>query len=304
MRILIINNLLSGRSDGTIFDFIRCCCQPDDELVIRNIGNSRPEQLVADARDFALVVVSGGDGTISQVAYALRYSGVPILPFPAGTGNLLVTNLDLPEEPHTLAALIRSQHYLDFDLGEISFTAEGQLQTAGFAVAAGAGFDAEIMRAAEGLKPAFGASAYSMAALANVNPTHSHFELDIDGRTASGDGIAVLVINFAKIGPGISITHNNNAQDGQLEVAILKPRNAVELLPALITAFLDRDGNFPGRADALDVYYGSEICIRSDPPLFIQYDGEIPDSQTPITARVLPAATRLVVAETPLVGGH
>jgi diacylglycerol kinase family enzyme len=298
MRILVINNLLSGRHDGAIFTFVRHFSQLGDDVMIRNISIGKPiADLLVDAQDFDLVVAAGGDGTISAVCYALRYSGVPILPFPAGTGNLLVANLDLPDEPYALAALAHQPFFLDYDLGEVTFSLDGVQQTYGFAVAAGAGFDAEIMKAAENLKQPFGPGAYFLAALARANPIYSRFYLELDGQAVESEGIAVLLLNFAKVGPGLSLIHGNDARDGLLEVAVLKPHNAVELLPALFAVLLDRDGGFPGRADAFDLYFASSVKISSDPAVRIQYDGETTDALTPLEARCLPGGTRLVVTE-------
>ncbi|MCL2151119.1 MAG: NAD(+)/NADH kinase [Coriobacteriia bacterium] len=298
MRILIINNLFSGRHDGAIFTFIRHFSQAGDEVVLRNLEVDTPvAELLGDAKEFELVVAAGGDGTISAVCYALRYSGIPVLAFPAGTGNLLATNLDLPDEPVALAALAHRSLALDFDMGEVSFLVDGSLHTHGFAVAAGAGFDAEIMKASDSLKQPFGFGAYILAALSRPNPTYSQFTLELDDGSVESEGIAVFILNFAKIAPGLSLVHTNDARDGLLEVAVLKPHNAVELLPALFTLFLDRDGGFPGRADALEIHLSSSVRISADPPLMTQYDGETPDALTPMEARSLPASTRLVVTE-------
>ncbi|MDR2957883.1 MAG: NAD(+)/NADH kinase [Coriobacteriales bacterium] len=138
MQILIVNNPMSGLRDGAVFTFIRQLSLPGDEIVLRNIDDITPiSEYVADAALFDLVVVAGGDGTISAACYALRYSGIPILPFRAGTGNLLVTNLELPDEPYALAALARQPYMLDFDMGEITFDNNGASRTRGFTVAAG-----------------------------------------------------------------------------------------------------------------------------------------------------------------------
>ena len=298
MRILIVNNLFSGLRDGTIYTFIRHCSQAGDEIVLRNIILGEPiANLLADATDFDLVVAAGGDGTISAICYALRYSSVPILPFPAGTGNLLVTNLDLPDEPFALARLARESYCLDFDLAEITFQHDGQTMTRGFAVAAGAGFDAELMKAAEGLKASFGPAAYFLAALSRPNPVYSRFTLDFGDRVVQSDGIAVMLLNFAKIGPGLSIIPDNDARDGLLEVTVLKPHSTVELLPPLLAALLDRNGRFASRGDAIETHLVSSVEITSDPPLLMQYDGETPGAYTPCRAISLPAAARLVVTE-------
>ncbi|MDR0459373.1 MAG: NAD(+)/NADH kinase [Coriobacteriales bacterium] len=296
MRILVVNNPLSGLRDGAIFNFVRNFLEAGDEVVLRNIDATTPiADYVKDAEDFELVVASGGDGTISAACYALRYSNIPILPFPAGTGNLLVTNLSLPDEPIALAALARHPYLVDFDMAEVSYLVDGVRQTYGFTVAAGAGFDANIMKAAANLKPTFGPGAYVLAAISRANPTYSRFQLELDDRVVTSEGIAVLLLNFAKIGPGLSITHGNNARDGLLEVTVLKPHNAVELLPALFAAFLDRDGGFPGRADAIETHLSATVRITADPPLLTQHDGETTGAVTPLDAQILPAAARLVV---------
>ncbi|MDR1713175.1 MAG: NAD(+)/NADH kinase [Coriobacteriales bacterium] len=296
MKVLIVNNLTSGLHDGAIFEFMRKFVQDGDEIVIRNTdGNTLIARLVADAAKFDLVVAAGGDGTIASVCYELRNTQIPILPYPAGTGNLLATNLNQPDEPYAIAAMARQPLLLDYDLGEIDFTLDGQTATRGFAIIAGAGYDATIMEGADRLKELMGPGAYVAAAVANPGPRLAHFRLTLDEGVVESDGIAALVLNFGKIFPDISITHDNNARDGLLEVAIVKTHNAVELLPAIFAAFLDRTGGFPSRMDAIETYHARSVLIESDPPLNIQYDGEAPGATTPLAARILPAATRLVV---------
>jgi diacylglycerol kinase family enzyme len=186
---------------------------------------------------------------------------------------------------------------LDFDMGELSFDKDGVPAKRGFSVIAGAGYDATIMKNSERLKEAFGPAAYIAAALTNPTPTLSHFKIKLDDETIETDGIAVLILNFAKIYPDISITHENDARDGLLEVAILKPQNTVELLPAFFAAFLDRSGGFPYRTEAIEMFKAKAVHIEADPPLDLQYDGETPDCTTPLSARILPDATRLIVTK-------
>jgi diacylglycerol kinase family enzyme len=298
MKVLIINNLQSGLRDGSIFEFTRKLARDGDELIIRNTdGNTPIESMLGDAETCDLVVAAGGDGTIAAVCYALRETGLPILPFPAGTGNLLAINLDQPEEPSALVDMARALKTLDFDLGEMSFETDGQAVTKGFIVIGGAGYDATIMENAERLKEILGASSYIAAAVANPNPTVAQFSLELDDRTVTTEGIAVLALNFAKIYPDISITHANDARDGLLEIAVVKSHNTVELLPAFFAAFLDRAGGFPHRADAIETFKTKSVRVTSDPALHLQYDGEAPAVLTPFHARILPGATRLVVTE-------
>jgi diacylglycerol kinase family enzyme len=129
-----------------------------------------------------------------------------------------------------------------------------------------------------------------------LNPTYSEFKIQTPESEITAKGIAVLLLNFAKINQDISITHRNNARDGFFEVAILKSHNALALLPTLFAAFLDRSDNSPNRPDALEIHMASSVRIESNPPLYLQHDGEVPDAQTPFSASVLPGAVRLIVS--------
>lgn len=294
MKALIINNLASGYGEGSIYDFMRSFVTDGDEVCMRATdGTTSIEGLLADATEYDLVVASGGDGTVATVAHCLKNTGVPILPYPAGTANLLSLNLLEPNEPHALAKLAKGDKTLDFDMGELE--AEGT--TRGFLIMAGAGYDATIMESAAPNKRLLGPMAYFLAAGANILPQRSRITLTIDGKTIETEGLGVLLINFSKIQFDISVTHSNQPRDGVLDVAVLKAKNAVELLPSVFAAMLDRDGNFPDRGEALEIYSGKEIRIEADPAFEVQYDGEATKLTTPLTARILPGAARIVVSD-------
>ena len=296
MRALIVNNLKSGLRDGAIYEFARKFSGDGDEVVIRSTdGDTRIETMLENAVGFDAVVAAGGDATISTVSYALRNTAIPILPYPAGTANLIATNLNAPREPHALANLLRKGLTVDYDLGELEFLADKLPQTRGFAVMAGAGFDARIMEDAEKLKSSLGPMAYFASAIGNPTPTVAHFTITLDDEVLEMDGIAVLVINFAQIYPAVPITHGNDARDGFFEVVVVKPHKTLELLPAVFSAFLDRAGAFPGRADALEVRLSKTVQVESNPPLRIQYDGEPTGATTPFFANLLPGAARFIV---------
>lgn len=293
MKLLIVNNMASGLRDGAIFDFVRAFSQDGDEVTIRSSdGHTDLRALVADGADFDMVVASGGDGTIATVAYALANTGVPVMPFPAGTANLLAMNLQSPTEPHALAKLAREGRALDFDLGELELNGKRY----GFAIMAGAGYDAAIMSGAAPTKHLLGPFAYFSAAIGNALTQHSKFHLTIDGTDVESEGIGVLAINFSKIQFDLSVTHENHPRDGMLDIAVLKTENAFGLIPALGAALLDRSGDFPERAGAIDFYRCRECSLVADPPMQIQYDGEVTNATTPVSFRVLPAAARLIVS--------
>ena len=294
MKLLVINNLASGFGEGSVYDFIRSFARDGDEVCVRSTdGTTDVRDLLGDAEAFDAVVASGGDGTVATVSYRLANTGVPILPFPAGTANLLAANLASPMEPHALAKLVREERTLDFDLGEI----EVDGHRFGFGIRAGAGYDAAIMHGAAPAKRLLGPMAYFSAALANPLPQTSRFKLDLDGEHVESEGLGILLVNFSKIQFDITVTHGNEPRDGVFDVVVLKAQNAFELIPALLAGLLDRGGDFPDRTGSLEIHRAREVRVEADPPMEVQYDGEATNLTTPFTAHIMRRAARFFVSE-------
>ncbi|MCH4184525.1 MAG: NAD(+)/NADH kinase [Eggerthellaceae bacterium] len=294
MKLLIINNLSSGYGEGAIYDFIRSFAAAGDEVSLRVVDeHSSFADMLRDARDFDAVVASGGDGTVASVCYQLRGSGIPVLPFPAGTANLLALNLWSPSEPHALARLIRQGKQLDFDMGEIQV---GE-QSHGFTIMAGCGYDAVIMNDAQSSKRLLGPMAYFKAAFSNPTPPKSHFNITIDGKSIEKDGVGIILINFSKIQFDISIATKNLPRDGKFDLLVLTSQTAWDLLPTVVGAAIDHSGTPLEKSDAVEFYQGSTIEIDANPPMNLQFDGETINTTTPFKAQILPKAARFIVSD-------
>ncbi len=295
MKLLVINNISSGYGEGAIYDYMRSFVQDGDEIMMRSTDGATDLRIfLYDAENYDAVVVAGGDGTISAVTYLLADTGIPILPFPAGTANLLTTNLISPNEPHALATMTRNFKTMDFDLGEIALKDGTRF---GFSNIAGAGYDAVIMQSATPNKKILGSMAYFTSAFANATPQFSQITLDIDGHRIDSSGVGILILNFAKLQFDLSIVHENKPRDGAFEVVVLNTKDAYGLIPALFASILDSAGEFPNRTDAIEMHHGSTITIYADPPLPIEYDGEVTNFMTPFAVRALPAAARFIVSD-------
>ena len=294
VKLLVVNNMSAGFGDGAIYDYLRSVLTDGDEVCMRcTDGTTDIVPFLDDARDYDAVIVSGGDGTVASASYRLAYSGVPILPFPSGTANLLANNLHLPYEPFALANATRAMKTLDFDLGEM----EAGGKTFGFGIMAGAGYDATIMHDAKPNKKLLGPLAYFQAAVTNALPQKSKIRLDIDGKTIVTEGLGIMLVNFSRIQFEIPVTHGTDARDGTFDIVVLKAENAFGLIPALVAGIMDRDGGNPDRTDSMEIHRGREVEVHADPPFNIQYDGETPDITTPFRARVLQGAARFILSD-------
>ena len=295
VKLLVVNNLASGYGEGSVYDFVRALTRDGDEVVIRSTdGTTDLRTFLYDAEDFDAVAAAGGDGTVSAVAYLRADTGIPLLPFPAGTANLLAMNLGLPTEPHALAKVARELRTMDFDLGEIALS-DGERY--GFSIMAGAGYDAAIMAGAAAAKKVLGPMAYFTSAFANATPQHARLKVTIDGNVVETDGVGVLVVNFSKIQFDLKVVHENLPRDGIFDVVVFHTKDAFGLIPAFINAVLDRTGDFPDRTDAFELYRGSSVKVEADPPLKVQFDGEVTETATPFSVSILPRACTFVVGE-------
>ena len=305
MNILMVSNLRSGPGFGDpgLSDFVRELGTHRAEVTLRFLTEGADiAHLVRDAHEYSRVVAAGGDGTVAAIAYQLRDTGIPLLPYPAGTANLLSRNLRLPSDPVELALATIAGRTVSIDLGELVLPPHAGFSSRhiGFAIASGVGYDAALMEAAHGLKATLGEGAYIIGALQNLAPTVSRFTIELDDRTVETEGIAVLIVNLARIQFDLQVAHGSDAQDGLFEVVVVKTRTPAGLLPTVWAALLDRLKDHPQRP-GLEIHTASAVRIAADPPLSVEYDGEVASATTPITARVLPrAATFLVSEENPL----
>ena len=96
----------------------------------------------AAARDGAdIVFVYGGDGTVQRCIDALAGTGIDLAIVPTGTANLLASNLGIPKDVEAAIDIGLYGARRTFDIGCVN----GEH----FAVMAGAGFDAFMIRDAD-----------------------------------------------------------------------------------------------------------------------------------------------------------
>ena len=116
-----------------------------------------PEQVErALAEGAELVFAWGGDGTVRRCVGVLAGTDADLAVVPAGTANLFATNLGIPCDISRAVAIGLRGRRRTLDVG--------RFRKERFAVMAGAGFDADMMRDADDLKERIGRAAYVSAA--------------------------------------------------------------------------------------------------------------------------------------------
>lgn len=188
-----------------------------------------------------VVIVAGGDGTVSLAADALVPSGGTLGIIPLGTANDLARELGLPATPAEAAAVIARGTVHRTDLVGMNgrcFTTVG-----GLGLVSRSTVDAARMRTgrAAWLARALGAAIYRVAA------TRGLFGRQIDdtvwlawrdadtGRTQRRalDVHGIFITNHATCGGGLVIPTGARADDGLFELALVPRTSRPRLLVAL-----------------------------------------------------------------------
>jgi len=161
-----------------------------------------------------LVFVWGGDGMQQQSIDVLAGSGTTLAIIPAGTANLLASSLGIPSDiPKAVEIGLRGVDR-KLDVGKIN----GER----FAVMAGAGLDAHMIKEADGgLKDRFGRLAYIWTASKNIRAEPFKAKIDINGELwYKGDASCILLGNVGQLFGGIEAFDNARPDDGLLEVGV------------------------------------------------------------------------------------
>lgn len=231
-----------------------------------------------------LVVACGGDGTVRACITALAGTDVPLAVVPAGTGNLLARNfaipLDLAEAARVAGEGLRRR---------IDVVQAGEHT---FAIMAGMGFDAQMMRdAPEPVKARVGWLAYGIAALKHLREPAGRFLVSVDGRPAARlRGRSVLVGNVGELPGRLKVLAEALCDDGYLDVAVLRPESMLDW--ARLASRLARKKP-AGRQ--LPTQRGRTVTVRSRRPLPFQVDGDVVGTVREFSAEIRPQALTLCV---------
>ena len=176
-----------------------------------------------------IVIVAGGDGTVSLVADAMAESGGTLGILPLGTGNDLARELAIPHEPRAAARRIRWGSVHPTDLVTVNgrcFTTVGGLGLVSRSTVAVTRLRAGRFRALARLA---GAAVYRFAATASLIHRRISGEMkvtwrDPDGaldRTRTLRTHGVFVTNHRTCGGGLVIPSGGRADDGVFELVLI-----------------------------------------------------------------------------------
>ena len=290
-RVLLITNPMAARTDPEVVRTVSTVLGREG-WDVDVVGTTRPghaADLAAEGvRDGAdVIAVYGGDGTTMQAVKGMRGSEIPLGMIPGGTGNLLAGNLRIPRDPTKAALAIARARPRRIDLGVME-RPDGPHY---FAVAAGAGFDAELMAGTtREAKRRWKMAAYVARAWETMGTVKSvPCRVTVDGRVLEGTAASVLIANCAEfIPPLVTFRKGVALDDGLLDVVVLSAEGLFESLGVVLEWITGDHGS-------TRVHYarGRVVTVEMEPAQPAQLDGE-PAGQTPFVVELLPGALRVL----------
>lgn len=233
-------------------------------LETKHAGDEARLAVHASRSDADVLVVLGGDGTVSHAARGLVESGsaMPLAMLAAGSGNDFAKSTGLPVHDYAaMARIVAHRTVRSIDVGSIDDIP--------FVNAAGFGFDAEVVAKTSRAGRRAGAVSYARTALASM---HSCRGFDAAAGDAARTRHLMLVFaNGRHFGGMFTIAPRARLDDGLLDVVDLHDTGTLRRLVLFAHAAV-------GRLDGLRGIHSrqtSGMTVTFDSPPQFEADGEL-----------------------------
>jgi diacylglycerol kinase (ATP) len=230
-------------------------------------------------------IVWGGDGTVQRCIDTLAGGEATMAIVPAGTANLLATNLGIPKDIAGAVdiALHGAQRQIDVA------TMNGER----FAVMAGAGMDAEMISGADGtMKNRLGRAAYVFTGAKAVRRTGFEAKIRIDGAPwYEGKASCILAGNVGGLFGGIEVFADARPDDGQIDVGVLTADSLAQWARTVGRTVIDS----AERSPFFRVTRAHKVSVKLDRKVLYELDGGARSKVKAYKVKVEPAAITLRV---------
>lgn len=235
-----------------------------------------------------LLVLGGGDGSVSTVVDFLAGRETVLGLIPLGTANDFARTLEIPVELEEACRTIACGKVVDVDLGLAGDNY--------FVNVATVGIGAEVTRAlSPRLKKRFGSLAYPLAAI-KAFFRHEPFSARLTFPEGDHEPVElerllqVAVGNGRFYGGGLAVSPEAGMDDKRLDVYAIRLGRYRDLIG--VARYL-RSGDFINQENVCQ-YRTRRVRVETEPELPVNIDGEVV-ARTPQEFRVVPDALRVMV---------
>jgi YegS/Rv2252/BmrU family lipid kinase len=248
-------------------------------------------QLAREAveRGAHMIIVSGGDGTISAAAEAVVGTSIPLGVISRGTANAFASALTLPNTIEAACETILQ--------GRPKVVDAALCNGKPMVLLAGIGFEAEMVEKADrDTKNRFGMLAYIMAGVKQLREFES-----FEARIETPEKVITLTagaVTIANAAPPTSVLAQGPAgiicDDGLLDLTVVAPASAAGAIASayhLLQTALRGDA---AERDDIGYLRARRIKVTTEPPQKVVLDGEI-IGMTPIDVECIPGGLTILM---------
>jgi diacylglycerol kinase (ATP) len=223
-------------------------------------ARERVEKALAEGAE--TIFVWGGDGMVQRCVDVLAGSEARLAILPAGTANLFASNLGIPDDIGEAVRVGLDGQERKLDLGKMN----GEH----FAVMAGAGLDARMIKDADGgPKDRYGRLAYIWAASKNLRVEPFKARIEVNGDLwYKGDASCLLVGNVGALFGGLEAFDSASPEDGQLELGVTRAESVGEWARTVARTAIGSAADSPfvqaTKAERIDVELGRKVLYELD----------------------------------------
>ena len=250
----LIPELIAEMLDDTRFDYeVR-------KTEYRGHAAELAKQCAANGVD--IVVAVGGDGTVNEVARSLVHTQTALGIIPCGSGNGLARHLCIPLDVRKAINIINQCQIESFDYGVINGLP--------FFCTCGMGFDAFIsLKFAEAGKR--GPITYVENVLREgLKYKPETYEIVDEGGVTRNKAFLIACANASQYGNNAYIAPGATMKDGEMDVIIMEPFDALDAPQIAADLFMKTLGN----NSKIKTFRTKSIKIRRQEPGAIHYDGD------------------------------
>jgi YegS/Rv2252/BmrU family lipid kinase len=241
----------------------------------------------AAERGVDVVIVHGGDGTVNEAVNGVAKTETAIAVLRGGTANVWAKETQCAKDPVSSMRGIVSGRRRRVDLGRANAAGGERF----FLLMCGVGLDAAIIPVVPPKwKRRLGALSYVVAGIITVFRTKAwRCQITIDGDASERSLYWMLAGNTRSYGGVLNVTHLAIADDGLLDIALMRKSGIHRVIADGVRALFRR------HARSSNVRYVSARMVEiTTPGIPVQVDGE-EHGKTPLRVEVVPLALSVIV---------
>ena len=240
------------------------------------------------ARKADVLIAVGGDGTVADVAAAVRGTPAALGIIPGGSTNIVARGMGIPTNAHSAARLVFEDH-------EVRAIDAGVGGDRTFLHMAGAGLDSNLFALARPeLKRKVGWMAYLPAAIEALRRPMATYSVRSEEMTLENvRSPLVLVANGSSvIAPQLQLDSRIKYDDGLLDVLFVTATTPIEMANVLARIAMRQMGGSPHVVS----FTTRDVTIEATPDIPVQFDGDVVGT-TPVRLKVDPRSVQIIVPQ-------